>query len=266
MRFIYTKAFVFFTACLAIIAGGLFLQVNGYLAPVQDTLLNAPQPAIRLVQNITLPVRNFVSNLLTVRKVISENDLLIAKVNELQTKLVELDKLRTENDSFKKDLQFVQANPAGLQPCTVLSRDPQNLTDTLVLNCGKNQGLEEGQAVISEGYLVGKIIFAGQSTSTALLITNSQSIVDARVSNNSSEGIVKGSYGSGILLDLVSQNAQLTKGDIVVTAGINSHLAPNIPIGEVGDVISNPNELFKRTSLSTPIKFHNITYVFIAKR
>ncbi len=266
MRFIYTRAFAILFVCLVVLVMGLFLQVKGYLEPVQYVLLHSPQPVIRIVKGVTDPVQNFFGNLFTVRKIVSDNTRLTAQVAELQTKVAGFDALKSENEAFKKELGFVQASPPGLQPCTVLSSDPENLTDTLVLNCGKDKGITEGQAVIAQGYLVAKIIFVNQSTSTALLIINSQSTVDARISGTDTEGVVKGSFGSGVLLDLVSQNADLKKGSLIVTAGINSSITPNIPIGQVGDTISKPNELFKRASIATPVRFHEIYYVFVAKR
>ncbi len=78
------------------------------------------------------------------------------------------------------------------------------------------------------------------------MIFNSQSTVDARISSINAEGVVKGSFGSGLVLDFISQNITLNKGDLVVTAGINNKIVPNIPIGEIGDIISDPNELFKK--------------------
>jgi rod shape-determining protein MreC len=184
----------------------------------------------------------------------------------LQQQVANLNQLRLENEGLKKELGFTQQAGVPLQPCTVLSIDPQELTDTLVLSCGAGTGIQVGQAVVSQGYLVGKILHVGQHTSTALLITNAQSAIDARVSKNNTEGVIKGSFGSGIILDLVSQNAELIKGELVVTAGINSRIARNLVIGEIGEVVSKPNDLFKKVSIVTPVRFHELSYVFVAKQ
>jgi rod shape-determining protein MreC len=122
-----------------------------------------------------------------------------------------------------------------------------------------------GQAVVSQGHLVGKVILANESSSTVLLITNAQSSVDAKLSKSGVEGIVKGSFGSGLFFDLVSQNTEINPGDLIVTAGIDSRVPKNILIGEAGDLLSNNNDLFKKRSVTSPIAFHDLDFVFVVK-
>jgi rod shape-determining protein MreC len=266
MRFIYTKAFALFVACLIILVIGLFLQVKGLLQPIEYGLLQAPRPLISGAKAVASPVKNFFTTLFTLRSIVRQNTELTTKVADLQQQVVDSEQTKAENAVLKKELGFVQSSSTVFQPCTVLSVDPEELSDALVLNCGESQGLQEGQAVVAQGYLVGKVLHVGKHTSTALLITNDNSAVDARLSKNTTEGIAKGSFGSGVIFDMVSQNADVHKGDLVVTAGINSHIVKNLVIGEVGDDLSKPNDLFKRVSIVTPVRFHSLSYVFVAKQ
>src|SRR6185503_10041230 len=124
-----------------------------------------------------------------------------------------LDKLKLENELLRKEFDYQQRSPYQLQPCSVLSIDPQELSDAIVVACGEDDGVKEGQAIISEGFLVGKVVFVGSHTSTAVLVTNAQSAIDARLSKSGVEGVVKGSFGSGMVLDLVTQNVDMNPGD-----------------------------------------------------
>jgi rod shape-determining protein MreC len=266
MRFIYTKTFAVFALCLIIIVIGLFLQVKGILQPIEYALLQAPRPVISAARAITSPVRNFFGTLFTLRSIVRENGELTAKVAQLQQQVVTVDQLTAENNALKKELGFVQSSGLDLQPCNVLAADPEALSDAFVISCGEAEGIEEGQAVVSEGYLVGKILHVGKFTSTALLITNANAAIDGRLSKGDIEGVIKGSFGSGIVLDMLSQNAEVNKGDIVVTAGINNQVAKNIVVGEVGEVLSKPNDLFKKVSIVTPIRFHDLSNVFVVKQ
>jgi rod shape-determining protein MreC len=265
MRFIYSKSFLFFAITLVLIVLGLVMQTRGWLQPIQYALLQAPRPVTNTVRVIAEPVKTFFTTLGSLRGLLKENNELNGKVAELQLQQAGLDKLKLENDLLKNELKFVGKAPMQLEPCTVLSVDPQELSDTLVMNCGESNGIKEGQAVISNGYLIGKIIYVGSYTSTALLITNAQSSVDAKISKNGTEGVVKGSFGSGMVLDLVSQNAEISSGDLIVTAGINSRIPKDILIGEVGQVLSGQNDLFRKMSISSPVRFRSVEYVFVAK-
>ncbi len=265
MKFIYTKSFLFFAGALVIILIALLMQVYGLLQPIQYALLQAPRPVATVVRGITSPVRTFITTLSSLRGLVHQNSDLEAKVMVLQQQQVTFDKLKQENELLKNELKFVSTAPFELEPCTVLSVDPQELSDAMVLNCGGSRGIQEGQAVISSGYLIGKIVYVGSYTSTALLITNGESSIDAKVSKNGVEGVVKGSFSSGMVFDLVSQNAEIGTGDLVVTAGINSRIPKDILIGEIGQVLSRSNDLFKKTSVSSPVRMRSVEYVFVAK-
>ncbi len=266
MRFIYTKTFLAFAITLSLIVVGLVMQAKGWLQPIEYALLQAPRPISNIVRGIAEPIHTVFSTLGSLRSVVRENGQLHAQVTQLQQQQVQLDKLRTDNEILRDELKFKGESQRQLEPCAVLSIDPQEISDAMVINCGKDQGMEVGQAVISQGYLIAKIAHVGNYSSTAILISNAQSSIDARLSKNNTEGVVKGSFGSGTVFDLVSQNADVAAGDLVVTAGINSRIPKDILIGEIGSVLSAPNDLFKKLSVSSPVRQRSVEFVFVVKQ
>lgn len=266
IKFIYTKTFLALAVALLIVVVGLIMQARGWLQPVEYALLQAPRPVSNVVRSIADPVRTFFATIGSLRSVVQENAALQAQVIALQQQQVQFDKLKTDNDLLREELKFKAQSKLALESCTVLSIDPQELSDAMVLSCGKEQGIQEGQAVMSQGYLVAKIAYVGSYTSTALLISNAQVSVDARLSKNNTEGVVKGSFGSGMVFDLVSQNAEINAGDLVVTAGINARIPKDILIGEVGSVLSGPNDLFKKMSVTSPVRQRAVEFVYVVKQ
>ncbi len=265
MRFIYTKTFLIFSGVLLAVVIALFLQVKGWLGGIEYIFTQAPKPIVNLVNTVFRPVKTIASTLGSLRGVVEENHNLKQEVADLKQKQVILDQLKIENELLKSEVGFKNKSNYSLQPCTILSRDPQNTTDALILNCGKDEGVVEGQGVISGGYLVAKLVYVGNHTSTAVLITNSQTSIDARVSKNNVEGVLKGSFGSGLVFDLVSQSAEVAPGDLVVTAGIDPQIPKNILIGQVGQQLSGSNDLFKKLTLISPIKAYQLDFVFVVK-
>jgi rod shape-determining protein MreC len=266
MRFIYTKAFAIFAGCLVLLCLLIFMQLNGWLDPVRLAFLNAPRPVAAITNDATSPVKNFFSTIYQLKKIDQENVELRAEVKQLQQNLVGLDQQSRENQALRAELGFVKNSQLPLASCSVLSENPFGQTDALVLNCGTNDGINIGQAVISEGYLVGKIIYAGPNSSTALLITAADFSTDARISQTDATALVKGSFGSGIILDQVHQTDDLQKGWLIVTAGINAKIPKNILIGQVSDILSADNDLFKRAALLSPVDFDNLQFVFVVKQ
>lgn len=265
MRFIYTKAFAIFAVCVAVGVIFAFLQIKGYLDPIKKVLLDSPRPAVYLVKNLTQPVKNFFTTVYRLRNISDQNDQLSEKVQELQQSLVDYNQLKTENEALRAELGFAKTSKLALFPCTVLTQNPSSLTFSITLNCGVEQGIAVGQGIVSNGYLVGKIIYAGKGLSTALLITSSNFSSDAQLSQTGATGVVKGSFGSGIILDQLSQHESIEKGWLLTSAGINPQIPKNILIGEVGDVLSSQSDLFKKVTIVSPVDFNNLQFVFVAK-
>lgn len=265
MRFIYTKTFLIFASVLVAVVIALFLQVNGWLGGIQYLLTQAPKPVANIVSTIFRPVTTVIGTLSSLRSVVAENNNLKLELSDLRQKQIALEQLKLENQLLKDEIGFKAKSAEELQPCTILSRDAQNSSDALILDCGVGDGVVAGQPVISGGYLVAKVVYVGTYTSTAVLITNSQTSVDAKASKNNVEGVLKGSYGSGLVFDLVSQSADVVPGDLVVTAGIDPQIPKNILIGQIGQQLSGPNDLFKKLTLVSPIKAHQLDYVFVVK-
>jgi cell shape-determining protein MreC len=112
---------------------------------------------------------------------------------------------------------------------------------------------------------VGKITYAGTRSSNALLAVSSSFSTDAKVSQSDQSAIVRGSFGSGLILDQVPQTVDLKKGLLVASAGINDRIPKNILIGEVSAVLSTNNDLFKKAALTSPVDFNNLEFVFVVK-
>ncbi len=264
MRFIYTKTFAVLIGALVLVVMLLFAQRNGWLQPVTYAAAQIPRPVAKAFVTVFKPVRGLFGTLYNLRNITKENGYLTAKVQELQQQLILQDQYRLENETLKKELGFVKASPLRLVPCTVLARDPQGLTDAVTLSCAEKEGIKEGQAVIADGFLVAKVVVVGKLTSTAQLITHPRSTIDTRLSKTGVEGVVSGSFGSGLLFELRSQDTNINKGDIVVTAGIDGIVPKNIAVGEVRDIVSKDNDLFKKATLASPINFRSVNYVFVA--
>lgn len=265
MRFIYNKTFVAFFICLCLLVFLMFLNSRGALDQIKRFFLRLPQPVVNFSAGVGKNTKSFFSALYNLKDIAEENTRLKQNVAMLEVDLATAQSDVRENEILRKELSFVKSSKLSLEPCEVLAANSLNLTDTLILNCGTDQGLLEGQAVIAQGHIVGKIIYSGKSTSTALVATSSKFLTDARVSKTGQAAVVEGSYNSGLVIDQLPQSAELQPGWLIVSAGINSKIPADLPIGQVGQIISSPNDLFKKASLLSPVDFNDLRFVFILK-
>lgn len=265
MRFIYTRAFGIFLICLVAVTLLVFFDAKGWLTTWKKIFLLVPRPIVYVFAHATQPVKGFVYTVYHLRGISQENVKLSQEVLQLQQNLVQLNQYSLENEALKKELGFVSTSKLSLAACTVLAVNPMGLSDTMVLDCGSDNGIKAGQAVLSQGYLVGKVIYTNPKISTAILITNSSFSTDAKLSESGVAAIARGSFGSGIFLDQLPQNTSLSPGMLVVTAGIDPNIPSNMLIGKIGAVLSSSNDLFKKATILSPIDLNSIGFVSVVK-
>jgi rod shape-determining protein MreC len=265
MRFIYTRLFAVFFAFVFIVFVLVFLNSIGKLESIQKVFLYAPRPFISVAKAVGYPVKIFFYSLYHLRQIAKENTDLVLEISQLRQELVLFEQEKKENEALRKELQFVKSTNLKLIPCVALSETVIGLSDSVYINCGEETGVSEGMGVISQGYLIGKISRAGKNLSTVLLATGSNFLTDGKILTSNSQGLVKGSFGSGLVIDQLPQNDKIEKGSLVVTAGISEKIPKNILVGEVGDLVSSSNELFKKAIIVSPIDFRNLNFVFVVR-
>ncbi len=265
MRFIYSKVFIVFAGLIVLLVLLMFLQTKGLIEPIKKGFIYAPKPVATVARMIFKPFRSLFSTVYRLDSISKENTELQNKINGLEQNLVDYEGFQRENEVLRQELGFVKKSGFELVPCSVLAESPFSEAGTVVINCGKEKGVGEGLAVISQGHLAGKIIYSSKTVSTVLLVTASQFSSDAKLVKTNASAIVKGSFGSGIFLDQLSQNQDLNSGWLVATAGIDKKVPKDILIGEVGEMLSSSSDLFKRATVITPVDFDNLEFVFVVK-
>ncbi|MDB4940026.1 MAG: rod shape-determining protein MreC [Candidatus Doudnabacteria bacterium] len=264
MRF-FSRTFTVFSFLLALTLLLIFLHVRGLAKPVESTAAQVPRPFVYVFSGIGNSIKSFFGYFSSVSKVNNQNAELAAQVRTLQQDNIILQQYKLENEKLKKELGYKDLSKYQLIPGTVIGMDPTGYSQAVVLNIGSNDGVRVGAAVLSEGVLVGKIITVESFTSKVLLVTDPQSNIDAQISLTGDNAIVRGSYGSGMVIDLVSQSVQLNKGDEVVTAGLNADLPKGILIGSVGELQSQKNGLFQKATVVPSTDLKNLNFVSVIK-
>ncbi len=265
MRFIYKKNFVIFASCLFIVFILTLFYHKGWLSFIQKVLLQVPRPINIVLSKVTRPIQTFFITVYDLRAITKENTKLKEQVWKLQSQQVLFDQYSLENQQLKKELGFVKTSKLNLEPCNVIARNPTGLTDIITINCGTNQGADLGRAVLSQGYLAGKIIYSAPNFSTVQLVSNAGFSIDAKISSSGRLAVVKGSFNSGLVVEQISQDEPLDKGVLVITAGVNEKVPKNILIGEIGEILSGQNDLFKSAVINTPVNLGSLDLVFLVK-
>ncbi|PIW37183.1 MAG: hypothetical protein COW24_01410 [Candidatus Kerfeldbacteria bacterium CG15_BIG_FIL_POST_REV_8_21_14_020_45_12] len=242
---------------LWMVVGGILILIglhySGLLRPLENLSRYVINPVAGLIyrqsaENLTGPLDldNMTrEELLIYTKEIESNlyDALVEKAH-LQT-LVDETRLTEEQLNFLKGRSF-QAVTAK-----VVGRTTDDLSESIVVNRGKNSGVIPGLAVIAgNGLLVGTVDSVDDNSSTVLLSTSFNSLVSAVVQNEAqSPGMVSGEHNLSLTMEFIPQFDELKVGEMVQTSGAESGVPHGLVVGQIQEVHEEPGSLFKEASL-----------------
>lgn len=200
--------------------------------------------SLRGWQGIDVARRNYISFVFPVEKALSfplikGRELFyflrshISLVKENAELKQELSLLKHELSLLKFSLGGEPFSREGFISCRIVYRFPDRWFSELVVNKGKNDGVEVGMAVLGEKGLVGEVVEVGAKISRVRLITSRNSIIGALVVSSRSFGVLRGTGSFYCELLYVPEERDVSVGDDVVTAGMGEKIPAGIAIGKV---------------------------------
>jgi rod shape-determining protein MreC len=244
----------------------ILVNKTGFLKPAESVAAQSPRPLVYVLNGIGGSFKSFFTYFSSVGKINRENAVLEEKVRTLEQEKIILQQQRLENEKLKKELDYRDESPLQFISARVIGKDPTNFSQTLILNAGENKGVKNGAAVLSQGVFIGKIVSVSSFTSQIMLVTDPQSNIDAQISSTGDNGIVRGSYGSGMVLDMISQNARINKGDEVATLGLTAQVPKGILMGTVGEFQSQKNDILQKATVIPSVDLKNLDFVSVVKQ
>lgn len=257
----------------SLIAYSLFNQTNNV---VKIAFNEAVSWTGRVLSEPVSMVVQFVNSVDDLVNTFEENEALKSKIDKTYEMQVRIIDLETENEKLRTELKLTESlsDFSSLQG-TVISRNPDQWTETLVINLGAQQGIEDNMAVMAGNGLIGRVIEVYPTSSKVLLLTNSQSkegMVSARVQTSkdgaSAIGIVS-SYDpikKEYLMTQVLPDAKVRPGDKVITSGLGGVIPSSLYIGEVTSTELDPQGLFQTLRVKPAGELIDIRFVTVILR
>ncbi|SDH54793.1 rod shape-determining protein MreC [Nitrosomonas sp. Nm132] len=154
-----------------------------------------------------------------------------------QQKLFRLQMLEEENAQLRALLGAARQTEAKAIMAEILyvPRDPFNRKVTL--NKGSFSEIEAGQVVVDNLGVIGQITQVHPWLSEVTLITDKDHAVPVQVARNGLRSIVSGAGKNNELeLRYLSVNADIQKGDLLITSGIGGVYPPGLPVARVENI------------------------------
>lgn len=119
----------------------------------------------------------------------------------------------------------------------VISTGSDPYSDQVVIDKGSDNGVYEGQPVISDKGVVGQVVAVAKFTSRVLLICDASHALPIQVLRNDIRVIAAGSgCADDLQLEHLPNNTDIRVGDVLVTSGLGGRFPEGYPVAVVSSV------------------------------
>ena len=122
---------------------------------------------------------------------------------------------------------------AGYINAQVTLRYPEGWWQEFRIDKGSRDGVMEGTAVTSDGFLIGRVSSIGKEYAWVELITSSSFLIAAAVEETRDLCVLNGDDRGNLKLMYLPEDRKLKRGMKVSTSLMNEQIPPGVPIGTV---------------------------------
>ena len=198
----------------------------------------------------------------------AENEVLTAKIAEMEDVARQADAVSRENNRLRQALNFLSTHEDYVTvDAYIISWSSTDWSNTLTLNRGTNAGVAENMCVITaNGEVVGLVTEVGPNYSIVKTVLDSTLEISTNIATSGYNGMVKGGYISGnetlLRMDYLPSSSIIRNKDQVVTSG--STVYPRgLIVGSVVDAGFEETGVAKYALLEAAADIRSLEQVFI---
>ena len=144
------------------------------------------------------------------------------------------------------------------------ARDP--FSQRIVIDKGTQNDVQNGQPVIDAAGVVGQVTRAYPMLAEVTLISDRGHLVPVLNVRSGLRTVLGGTGVHGVMeMQFVQPNADVQKGDQLVTSGIDGIYAPGLPVAEVVSIEPNPASTFAKVICKPLGGVGNYTRLFVVQ-
>lgn len=197
-----------------------------------------------------------------------ENKQLKAENADLRKRVFDLTEQSAENERLRVMLDFRNKTSAfQLKTAAVIGKDPGILNFSIRINAGLQDGIRPNMPVVTPNGLVGHVTEVFSGTSKVKLLIDSTSAAASMVQRPQSRavGIIEGLAAptTGLRMKNLTRDADIIKGDKVMTSGFGGIYPKGLLIGEVADVADDDGGLLKHAVIKPMVDYDRLEEVFV---
>ena len=209
---------------------GTFVKIRNYM----DTAVSP----FYFLANGPRKVLDSVSETLATRQQLElENRALRQELLLKNSDILLLGQFKQENARLRELLGSPLRQDEHKMVTQVISTGSDPYSDQVVIDKGSDNGVYEGQPVISDKGVVGQVVAVAKVTSRVLLICDASHAQPIQVLRNDIRVIAAGSgCADDLQLEHLPNNTDIRVGDVLVTSGLGGRFPEGYPVAVVSSV------------------------------
>jgi rod shape-determining protein MreC len=257
----YLLLLLIFLSILSIVFDKKYPTSNNIRVAVNDYIFNP-------IQYIIKTPSSFINTLVMERKTIDDMEIEISKLKKenlkIKVNLQRIDVLENEVTRLRSIKAAAIKKIENIKIAKVIQRDVIPNKKSLKMNIGLKDNIKMGQTVMGVNGLIGQVVEINSFTSKVLLITDSSSNVPAIIARTGQQVIIKGESQTDMMeISFLKNEADIQKGDLIVTSGQAKRFIASIKVGRVKDIVKNEGERFSRVTLMPLENINDINEVIV---
>lgn len=177
--------------------------------------------------------------------------------------------IENENTELKKMLE-IESSLTDYDKiyATVISRNNSYWFNTITINKGINDGVEEGLAVVDYNGLVGKVEKVSLTTSEIKLITSNDKYnnVSVKIVGEDETNKILKSSDNKIIIEGINKSLNIKVGDKVITNGLTGSFPSGIIVGTISSIDRDYYNVSNIAKVSLSSNINNLRFVAVLKR
>ena len=269
MRHLFSTKLRIILVLAVLITAGLSVLSGLTSQSIPDLLVQGALAPFRAAGSaLTDAAEKYYSYMFRYEALEAENEVLTAKIAEMEDVARQADAVSRENARLRQALNFLSTHEDYVAvDAYIISWSSTDWSNTFTINRGSNVGIEENMVAITEnGEVVGLVTQVGSNFAVVKTVLDSTLEISATITTSGYNGMVSGGYIDGnekyLQMDYLPSSSIIRNNDQVVTSG--STVYPRgLILGYVVDAGFKETGVAKYAVLEPAAEISSLEQIFI---
>jgi rod shape-determining protein MreC len=216
----------------------------------------------RVSSTVVSSLRGGWTNYVSLRDVRAENDALKAQLAEAQIQLQEQRALADRSKGLLATLELRDRSNLKTIAAEVIGAGASMDFKTVTIDKGTSDHVGPDMAVVAPSGVVGRVVVPSARAAKVQLLTDRSAAAGVLIARSRSQGVVVGSGDELLRMEYVSEVADVTVGDSVVTSGIDGIYPKGYVVGTV-EAIEKSGNSYKQILVRPSVDFSSVEEVLV---